>query len=177
MARWLIGVVLLSGLGMTGIACANSTLLALMSDNQGQTPQMLLAQVEKDYPGIVAEIQADEDKGALIYEVDVVDIHHKTLIALEFAAKDGELLKRKEKSLHDGDDALKAARLLDEMGLSFSLLIKQAMGNRQSHILEAQLDHDLGISYLELKLIDQSGRSKIAFDIKNQRPLPLLKWD
>jgi hypothetical protein len=52
-----------------------------------------------------------------------------------------------------------------------------AMQNSKAHLLEAQLDKDLGIAYLELKVMDERGKHKLAFDIEKQRPLPLLKWD
>ncbi|MCG9698057.1 PepSY domain-containing protein [Shewanella sp. Isolate11] len=177
MARWFISFLLVTGLSVTGCASANTTLLSLLSDDQSYTPQMMIAQVEQDYPGIVTEIEAEEHKGELVYEVSVINIKDDTEIELEFSGKDGKLLKQKVQHLDANDDELKAAQLLNNMQLSFSTLVKQAMGDSQAHIQEAQLDHDLGISYLELKLIDENGKRKVAYDIKNQRPLPLLKWD
>ncbi len=177
MARWLVSLLLMSSVSIASSASANTKLLGLLSDNQSYAPLMMVAQIEKDYAGIVTEIEADEHKGELIYEVNVVNIDEGTLIEFEFSGKDGKVLQQKVKRLKRDDDDVIAAQLLSNMQLSFSQLVKQALGSRQAYIQEAELDHDLGISYLELKLIDQNGKYKIAYDIKNQRPLPLLKWD
>jgi len=176
MARWLISLVLLSS--VPGVVCANPAVLELLSDSQNLTPQMLIAKAEKDYPGIISEFDIDVENGELIYEISIIDTKLDTVSEFEFWAKDGRLIRQKVEALEADDrDELKATKLVLEMGLTFSQLIKQAMGDSTAHILEAQLDHDLGISYLELKLIDENGKRKLAFDIEQQRPLPLLKWD
>ncbi|QYK01503.1 PepSY domain-containing protein [Shewanella psychrotolerans] len=176
MARWLISLVLLSSI--PSVVCANPAVLELLSDSQNLTPQMLIAQAEKDYPGVISEFDIDVENGELIYEISIIDTKQDTVTEFEFWAKDGRLIRQKVEALEADDrDELKATKLVLEMGLTFSQLIKHAMGDSTAHILEAQLDHDLGISYLELKLINENGKRKLAFDIEQQRPLPLLKWD
>ncbi len=177
MARWFVSLLLMSSFCVAGSASANTKLLGLLSDNQSYTPLTIITQVEKEYSGTVAEIEAEEHRGELVYELKMVNISDRTLMEFEFNGSDGKLLKQKVKRLDMDDDEVIAVKLLESMQLSFSDLVKQALGSRQTYIREAELDHDLGISYLELKLIDQYGRHKIAYDIKNQRPLPLLKWD
>lgn len=61
--------------------------------------------------------------------------------------------------------------------MKFSELVTLAIKNQQGYLTQAELDHDLSISYLELKLLNQDSRNTIAFDIETLRPLPLLKWD
>ena len=39
MARWLVSLMLLSGVGIAGIANANTAVLELLSNNQGLTPR------------------------------------------------------------------------------------------------------------------------------------------
>lgn len=178
MARWLISLVLLSSVSVAGVANANSTVLELLSDSQSLTPPQLIAQAEKSYPGVISEFDIDVINGELIYEVSMIDTQADTVTEFEFWAKDGKLIRQKVATLEADDrDELKAVRMMQEMDLGFSQLLKTAMGDSTAHIVEAQLDHDLGISYLELKLIDQHGKRRLAFDIENQRPLPLLKWD
>ncbi|ABO21968.1 PepSY domain-containing protein [Shewanella loihica] len=178
MARWFISLMLLSGLAGVNAAQANPAVLELLSDSQSLTPQKMILQAEKSYPGVISEFQIDVENGQLIYEISMINTKDDTISEFEFWAKDGRLIRQKVEALEaDDKDELKAVRLLKEMEQSFSQLLKLAMGDSNAHILEAQLDHDLGISYLELKLIDANGKHKIAFDIENQRPLPLLKWD
>jgi hypothetical protein len=66
---------------------------------------------------------------------------------------------------------------LQRKQLSFSDLVSMAMKDKPGFLLEAELDHDLAISYLELKLLTEMSKNTVAFDIDNLRPLPLLKWD
>ncbi|MFV7784779.1 PepSY domain-containing protein [Shewanella marisflavi] len=178
MARWLISLMLLSGVAGANVALANPAVLELLSDSQSLTPQKMIEQAEKTYPGVISEFQIDVENGQLIYELSMINTKEDAITEFEFWAKDGRLIRQKVEGLEaDDKDELKAVKLLKEMDQSFSQLLKLAMGGSGAHILEAQLDHDLGISYLELKLIDANGKHRIAFDIENQRPLPLLKWD
>ncbi|GIU17052.1 hypothetical protein TUM4644_01850 [Shewanella colwelliana] len=178
MARWLVSLMLLSGVGIAGIANANTAVLELLSNNQGLTPQMLMAQVERQYPGVISGFDIDVENGELIYEISIIDTQAETISEFEFWAKDGSLIHQKVEPIEaDDHDGVRAVQVLINSDLSFSHLVKLAVGSSKAHVIEAQLDHDLGISYLELKLIDANGKHKIAFDIEKQRPLPLLKWD
>ncbi|WP_076414020.1 PepSY domain-containing protein [Shewanella sp. UCD-KL12] len=178
MARWLASLVLFSASGISAAAWAEDSIMTLLSDESNLTPQAFLQQVETEYPGTVAEFEIDVENGELIYELSIIDTQLKTITEFEFRAKDGRLVKQQVESLEADDrDELIAVNLMEDKSLSFSSLVNKAMSARQAYILEAQLDHDLGISYLELKLIDENGKSKIAFDIESLRPLPLLKWD
>jgi|GEM_PF-820067 len=178
MSRWLVSLVFFSSTGFSAACLAGTSVLELLCDGQNISPQMFMLQVEKDYPGVISEFEIDVERGKLIYEISVIDTNAETITEFEFRAKDGRLLHQKVASLEaDNKDELKAASMMEDESLTFSYLVKQAMAGSQAHIVEAQLDHDLSISYLELKLLDGSGKSKIAFDIKTQRPLPMLKWN
>jgi len=178
MARWLVSLVLFSSTGFSGACLAGASVLELLSDGQNISPQTFMLQVEKDYPGVISEFEIDVEKGELIYEISVIDTSAETITEFEFRAKDGRLIHQQVESLEaDDKDELKAVSAMEDESLTFSYLVKQAMAGSQAHIVEAQLDHDLNISYLELKLLDGNGKSKIAFDIKTQRPLPMLKWN
>ncbi|WP_299795652.1 PepSY domain-containing protein [uncultured Shewanella sp.] len=178
MARWLVGLVLFSSTGFSAACLAETSVLQLLSDEQNISPQMIMLQVEKAYPGVISEFEIDVEKGELIYEVSVIDTNAETITEFEFRAKDGRLIHQQVESLETDDkDELKAVSMMEDKSLTFSNLVKQAMSDSQAHIVEAQLDHDLNISYLELKLIDEDGKSKLAFDIKTERPLPMLKWN
>lgn len=178
MARWLIGFVLFSTSGFSAALWADSSIIALLSDEENLTPQALFLQVERDYPGTICDFGIDIENGELIYELSIIDPSAETITEFEFKAKDGRLVKQQVEALEGNDfDELVAVNLMNGKSISFSTLVEKAMVNKQAFILEAQLDHDLGISYLELKLIDVNGKSKIAFDIQSLRPLPLLKWN
>ncbi|MEI6858673.1 MAG: hypothetical protein V5788_02595 [Shewanella sp.] len=178
MARWLVGLVLISSSGFSMAALAETSIIELLSDEGNLTPQEFLLQVEQDYPGIISEFEIDVENGELLYEMSMIDTSAKTITEFEFRAKEGQLVTLKVSKLEaDDSDELTAVNLMQDKSLTFYALVVKAMKNKQAYILEAQLDHDLGISYLELKLINLDGKSKIAFDIKTLRPLPLLKWN
>lgn len=178
MARWLVGLVLFSTSGFSAAVLAETSILALLSDEGNITPQSLFLQVERDYPGTLSDFEIDVENGELIYELSIIDPKAETITEFEFKAKDGRLVRQQVEVLETDDrDELIAVNLMNDKSLAFSTLVEKAMENKQAYILEAQLDHDLGISYLELKLIDANGKSKLAFDIESLRPLPLLKWD
>ncbi|BAJ04211.1 PepSY domain-containing protein [Shewanella violacea] len=177
MARWLIGLVfILSGFSVA--AWAEESVLDLLSDEGNLTPQVFLVQVEQDYPGIITEFEIEVENGELIYDVSMIDTSAKTITEFEFRAKDGSLVNQQVAKLEADDrDELIAVNLMEDKSLTFCFLVNKAMKGKQAFILEAQLDHDLGISYLELKLINRDGKSKLAFDIETLRHLPLLKWN
>ena len=178
MARWLVGLVLISSSGFSAAAWAEASIIELLSDEGNLTPQALLLQVEQDYPGIISEFEIDVVNGELIYELSMIDTSAETITEFEFRAKDGRLVTQEVARLEADDrDELIAVNLMEDKSLTFYTLVVKAMKDKQAFILEAQLDHDLGISYLELKLINVDGKSKLAFDIKTLRPLPLLKWN
>ncbi|WP_394497450.1 hypothetical protein [Shewanella sp. ENK2] len=87
-------------------------------------------------------------------------------------------MKKKLTALESDDlDQVKAAKVLISKGMTFTELVKLAKENQSGYLIEAELDHDLAISYLELKLLNVSSKHTIAFDIEELRPLPLLQWD
>lgn len=159
-------------------AWAEQSVLELLSDEQNLSPQALMLKVEKEYSGVICDFEIDVENGELIYEVGVIDTERETLTEFEFKAKDGGLINQKVERLEAADKyGLKAVILIEEMEQTFYSLVDKAMEDRNGHIVGAKIDHDLGISYLEIKLIDAMGKRKLAFDIKSQRPLPLLTWD
>lgn len=178
MTRWLVGLALFSSVGFSASTWAEQSVLELLSDRQNLTPQALMLKIEKQYFGVICEFEIDVENGELIYEVSLIDTERETITEFEFKAKGGHLIHQKVETLEAADkDGLQAVLLMEDINQSFYTLVHKAMNGRHGHILEAQIDHDLGISYLEIKLIDEEGKHRLAFDIQNQRPLPLLTWD
>lgn len=173
MRRFLAGLVLFSS-----AAVASPTLLELLNDNDRIQPIELMQRIESQFPGVIVEFETDVENGALVYEIDLINPDDRTTTELDLLASNGEILKRKVERLEADDMAeLAVVKLLVQKQLSFSQLVEMAVQNSKAHLLEAQLDKDLGIAYLELKVMDERGKHKLAFDIEKQRPLPLLKWD
>ena len=171
--RLLLGLILLSS-----VASATPSMFTLLSESELLAPLAMMRQVEQSHEGVISAFEVDIENGELNYKLEVIDPIKYTLTAFQFSGLDGKLQHQKVVTLEADDlDELEAVKLLQHKKLSFSALVEMAMNQTQSHLLEAQLDHDLGIGYLELKLVDEAGKHKLAFDIENLRPLPLLKWD
>ena len=178
MTRLLVGLVLFSSVGFSVSSWAEQSVLELLSDEQNLSPQELILKVEKEYSGVICDFEIDVENGELIYEVSVIDAERETVTEFEFKAKGGGLLNQKVERLEVADKyGLKAVILIEKMGQTFYSLVNNAMHDRNGYIVGAKIDHDLGISYLEIKLVDAAGKRKLAFDIESQRPLPLLTWD
>ncbi len=172
MSRLLLGLMLISG-----VAFAESDLWQHLSQVQHVAPIKLMQDVERQFPGVIAEFSTELDDGVLTYEIDVINPKDKSMTELVYRARDGQLLRRQTGNLTSEDkNELQAAAKILEHNQTFSQLINQAMRTHQAFVVEAQLDRDLGINYLELELLNADGKVKLAFDIDQQKPLPLLTW-
>ncbi|MBB1268796.1 hypothetical protein [Shewanella sp. SR44-3] len=159
-------------------ALAAPSMYQVLSQGTYQTPISVMKQLEAVKGDMIVafdmEIEADE----LIYEFMIVNLAKQKLIETRIRAKDGVKLKDSSKTIAADDlDQVQALKMLQKKQLSFSDLVNMAIKNQPGFLLEAELDHDLAISYLELKLLTEQSKNTIAFDIDNLRPLPLLKWD
>uniref|UniRef100_UPI0040474913 hypothetical protein n=1 Tax=Shewanella sp. TaxID=50422 RepID=UPI0040474913 len=118
------------------------------------------------------------EEGLLIYKISMVNLETRKMSKYQYRALDGVLLKEKSSDYSTDDiGLLNAAKVLQAKHMTFSALVALAIENQQGYLTQAELDHDLSISYLELKLLNQDSKNTIAFDIETLRPLPLLKWD
>lgn len=172
--RWFFGVIFF----VSGAVFAAPSMYDMLSEDQYQSPLTMLHLVEQDHDGVISEFEIDVDNGQLNYRINLIDTVESTITEFHYRARDGALLRQRVDKLEADDaDELEAANLLQKKKLTFSHLVELATAKSTAYLVEAQLDHDLGISYLELKLADESGKHKLAFDIENLRPLPLLKWD
>jgi hypothetical protein len=157
---------------------AAPSMYQVLSQGEYQTPISVMKQLESNKGDMIVafdmEIEADE----LIYEFVIVNLVKQQLIETRIRAKDGAKLKDSSKTIAADDlDQVQAVKMLQRKQLSFSDLVSMAMKDKPGFLLEAELDHDLAISYLELKLLTEMSKHTVAFDIDNLRPLPLLKWD
>ncbi|WP_144211871.1 PepSY domain-containing protein [Shewanella donghaensis] len=157
---------------------ATPSMHTLLSQGGYVEPIVVIGSVEAEYDGLVSSFDMDIKNGQLIYEIDILNLDTNEVIELEFDATDGNLVTKKLNVFESDDlDQIKAARIVIAQGMTFTDLVKLATQDQPGYLIEAALDHDLAISYLELKLLNVSSKHTIAFDIENLRPLPLLQWD
>ena len=173
MARWLIGLLLVSGSSFAG-----QGLYSLMTTGEYPLPIAMMQQLEQQHEGVISEFEADIENGELIYEFKMIDPQAKTITEYEYRAIDGSLKEREVERLDKDDkDELSGVMMLEQNGLSLSEMLTLVAEESEGHIIKAEVDNDLGISYIELEILDIDGKRKLAFDIENKQLLPLLKWD
>ncbi|QSX30006.1 hypothetical protein JYB88_17815 [Shewanella cyperi] len=162
----------------SGLAQAANPLYDSLVAGNPKDPLVLMAEIETEQSGIISQFDIDFDDGELHYEFDLINPAEDSLTELTLRASDGKLLLQKVNKLEaDDQDELAAVKLLQQKELSFSALVTMAVQEQQGKLIEAQLEHDLGISYLEFKLMDENGKRKLAFDINKLKPLPMLTWE
>ncbi|MBT1445152.1 hypothetical protein KJI95_11535 [Shewanella sp. JM162201] len=172
MRYWLLGAMMVAG-----AASANTSLFNLLSTGERVEPLAMMEKVESEHQGFISAFELDVQEGELMYEFDVIDPDENTLSELTIRAADGALVVQRNSKLEaDDHDELEAVKLLERNEMRFSELARLATDKHQGKLLQAQLEHDLGISYLEFKLIDETGKRKHAFDIQKLKPLPMLQW-
>ncbi|QIR13141.1 hypothetical protein HBH39_00425 [Shewanella aestuarii] len=160
------------------VSMAAPSMQSLLSQEGLLTPVSVMEKWEQQDLGTICGFNLDIDNEQLVYLFSAINTKAKLLYKLEYNAADGQLLAESSQP-YDGDsiEQLHAVSLMLKKNLTFSSLINLATQNKSGHLIQAELDHDLSISYLELKLLNQQQQKTIAFDIENLRPLPLLKWD
>ncbi|MGI2097572.1 PepSY domain-containing protein [Shewanella glacialipiscicola] len=173
MRLWLLGFMLVSG-----IASAAQSMYSMFAAGDYVQPLSVMQQIEKGVSGVIAEFEMETQEGELVYQFELINPLANSITRFEYRARDGKLLKQKASKVSADDLAeVEAARLIAAKNQTFSGIIAKAIKERKAFLTEAKLDHDLGISYLEIKLLDDTGKFKLAFDVDNLRPLPLLQWD
>ncbi|MCH1931110.1 hypothetical protein L9G16_13045 [Shewanella sp. A25] len=173
MRLWLLGIMLLSG-----VVTAAQSMYSMLVGGTYLPPLSVMQQIEKDFIGVIAEFDMEMQDSDLVYHFELINPLANSITRLEYRASDGKLLKQKGgKVTKDDLGEVEASRLITAKHQTFSGIIALATKDHRAFLTDAKLDHDLGISYLELKLLNDSGKYKLAFDIENLRQLPLLQWD
>lgn len=159
-------------------AATPPSMYQLLSEGTFLTPISVMQQLEGASGDTIVAFDMEIEGDELLYEFTLVNLTKKQITQTRVRAKDGIKLNSSNKTLAANDlDQMEAVKMLQKKQLAFSALVTMAMVKQAGFLLEAELDHDLAISYLELKLLTEKSKNTVAFDIENLRPLPLLKWD
>lgn len=156
---------------------APSPMLSLFRDGQHLVPAAAIASAEAQNLGEIIEFIAEINDGKLVYRFTLVDPRSRNQSELTLDGVDGKVLNNHMRRLAKDAPPLALALMLQQRQQRFSMLTQLALVHNNGYLQQAELDQDLGISYLELKVLDDNGSHKLAYDIEHQRQLPLLKWD
>jgi uncharacterized membrane protein YkoI len=162
----------------TAATAATPSMYQVLSQGDFLKPLTVMQQLEQVSGDTIVAFDMEIERDELLYEFTLVNLTKGLITESRVRAKDGVELSSSNKSIAANDlDQAQAVKMLQKKRLSFSALVAMAMDKQSGYLLEAEVDHDLAISYLELKLLTESSKNTVAFDIENLRPLPLLRWD
>ncbi|MGL5392968.1 MAG: hypothetical protein ACRDA8_16580, partial [Shewanella sp.] len=166
MRLWLLGLMWVSGIVPLGAALAAPPSYFMLQQRDYLSPHSVMQQIERQFSGVIAEFDMDMQEGVLVYQFELINPLANAITRFEYRATDGKLLKQKAAKVTANDRGeLEAARLISAKHQTFSGLIALATLHHEGFLTDAKLDHDLGIGYLELKLLNDTGQYKLAFDI------------
>ncbi|GAA4887926.1 hypothetical protein [Ferrimonas pelagia] len=152
---------------VSGPLWAVSSLIERFSSGQFPVPVEILKQVEAEYAGKaqILEFEVERRGAGQRYDILLVEqSHRRRVIGLRLDGH-GELLRKEVESPLNEDDALTALMALQRRGIALSELVQQGINAHSAYLVELSLDHDRGISYLELDLINTEGKHTLAYDL------------
>ncbi|MCL1098890.1 hypothetical protein [Shewanella gelidii] len=160
------------------LTSAMSNVLPKISEQQLPSPIKVMQQVELLHVGIISRFHLERNsQGDLSYRIDVIESQEHQVTHFSYSINNGLLINEGVNDLSSYEvEKLNAVLFLKVNRLSFSNMVKSATTESRGHILEAKLEHDLGVNYLSVELVDAQGKHMVAFDLDEQRPMPVLKW-
>lgn len=90
MRLWLLGFMLVSG-----IATAAQSMYSMLSSGEYLPPLSVMQQIEKEFPGVIAEFEMEMQEGELVYQFELINPLANAITRFEYRARDGKLLKQK----------------------------------------------------------------------------------
>ncbi|MBV7316089.1 PepSY domain-containing protein [Shewanella sp. NIFS-20-20] len=175
MKPWVYGLLLQV---MSFSAFAQPQLMTSLQNSNLYSPMSILDKVTKLSPGIVSEFDTRLDGERLVYLVEVVDTKDKSHTEYIVNAESGAVLRVFKSKLQAKDMAeYRAANSLVAKEHDMQHFLKQAINNQPGRLIQAKLDNDLGINYLEFTILDGSKAHTQAFNIDRMQPIPLLTRD
>ncbi|ADN77921.1 conserved hypothetical protein [Ferrimonas balearica DSM 9799] len=150
-----------------------------LASNGPPTPLQILRQVEQHYQheGRIVEFELEVEKGVITYEISLARSDDNNFLELTLDASGKVLDREREPGEMDDESELEALAALEDQDWQVSQLVERAIGQQQGYLIEAQLEHNIGISYLEVELLTEKGKRKLAVDLATGEPLPILQWD
>jgi uncharacterized membrane protein YkoI len=140
-----------------------------------------IQKLEQQYQAVAVEIEIDSWRKMPVYEAKLFDGVKKQKIEVTIDVMNGEVLKENTTKLatwleFDGDDQLAVdASIKNHFGLTQALELAQKHSSGVAY--GAELSHERGVSFAEIKMQTATGKQKVIVDIENKSVVPVLKHD
>ncbi|MDQ9090174.1 hypothetical protein RC083_01065 [Pseudoalteromonas haloplanktis] len=172
-------LLLLSFLFITSISIAASTaVFDKLHQANAPSPQSILQKIENEYAkkAVVVEFELEFEHGKTTYEVTLYQAEKHRFIEL-LVDQQGKLIELEYDAPEiDEQEEIAAATLMSQKGLTMQGLVAQLDSPAHQYLLEAQLEQDMGITYMVATFVTEQGRHKKAIDLATGKDLPLLRW-
>ncbi|MGO3299306.1 MAG: hypothetical protein ACTILD_01060 [Pseudoalteromonas sp.] len=172
-------VLLFSLLFISSISsAASSATYEKLHHAKSATPTAILEKVENKYKSeaVIVEFELEFEKGKTTYEVTLYQANRKRFIEL-LLDKDGHLIELEYEAPElDEQDEIAAADIMQKKGYTMQLLVAKLNDSSEHYLIEAQLEQDMGITYMVATFVNERGRHKKAIDLTTGKSLPLLRW-
>lgn len=172
--------ILLIGLLFVSSVCtaSNSAIFEKLNVSLAPTPVEILTKLENQYlnKAVIVEFELEFDNGRTTYEVTLYQASHHRFI--ELLVDEAGKLEEFEYEAPEIDDQeeIAAAKLMSKKNLLMQSLVNELAASNNHFLIEAQLEQDMGVTYMVATFVSSQGRYKKAFDLVTGKNLPLLRW-
>lgn len=165
---------LISGLAFA----ASSAIFNMLDSSSAPAPIDVLFGIEQRYAenAVIVEFEFEIEKGQRVYEVTLYQTKKQRFIEL-LLDHSGHIIEQEyEQPELDEQEEIAAANLMTKKGYTLHDLVKQLDDEPTHYLIEAQLEQDMGITYMVATFVTNKGRHKKAIDLETGKNLPLLRW-
>lgn len=165
---------LISGLAFA----ASSAIFNMQNSSTAPAPTEVLYNIEQHYAknAVIVEFELEIENGQSVFEVTLYEAKKQRFIELLLDSAGKVIELEYEAPELDEQEEIAAANLMSRKGYTLHGLVTQLDSEPTHYLIEAQLEQDMGITYMVATFVTSKGRHKKAIDLETGKNLPLLHW-
>lgn len=157
---------------------ASSAIFEKLHQANAPTPSAILQKIENKYSNkaVIVEFELEFEKGNIVYEVTLYQASNARFIELLVDQKGNMIELEYNAPELDDQEEIAAAELMRHKGYTMQGLLSKMHDPAHQYLIEAQLEQDMGVTYMVATFVTAQGRHKKAIDLATGKDLPLLRW-
>lgn len=182
LALLIMAAAVFSGASNAHNAHEDAALARFAIEQSGINARTAIANVSKNYSGIIYQYELDDEGLRLVHEVKVINLEDKRKYKIKIDVKTGEVISEETKFVwswfSEDEDITMAKRLQASMfSLTAALDLLEDLGRVDASALlrQAELENNQGIFYFEIKRYEADVEKKWFIDIDSQKLIPVLR--
>ncbi len=129
--------------------------------------------VKEKYNGEIIDIEIDDFKNSVVYEVKFIDIQNKRKVKLKIDMNTGAILKEKSRRVlfwnkEDNAEYL-ASKSVRENNFGLLEAIDMVQQQIDGKVSKAELKHKIGITVIEVEMLTKNGIEKMVVDVSDRK--------